>query len=304
MVYLAGDTPWGYEALRADLDEILQTGGSPDLTLVVQHDGPDGAARYIVPPHASAHVAPTEHFSRIDSGGTAALLDFVRWGMTVCRCDRLALVLGSPYTVSPGEGADSDRTNVLALAYDHGSGNLLKVSDLAGVIREALSDADRAQIDLLAIDSCYVQFLELAYELEDIVRVLIAPQTTIPVAGWDYVRVLSLWKTLAATPSLGTPQIAKALLDVIIQCYSDGDDAVRAVSALDLQRLDDVANAFDTLCIGSMQILGEGLIWKARDLLLTELHETTSGPVYDCGVSSPSGARRSTRSQTRRIRDG
>jgi CHAT domain-containing protein len=283
MVYLAGDTPWGYDALRADLDEILQTGGSSDLTLVVQHDGPDGAARYIVPPHGSAHLTPTKRFTRIDSGGTAALLDFVRWGMTVCRSDRLALVLGSPYTVSPGEGADSDRTNVLALAYDHGSGNLLKVSELAGVIREALSDADREQIDLLAIDSCYVQFLELAYELEDSVRILVAPQTTIPVAGWDYVRVLSLWKTLAATPSLGTPQVAKALLDMIVQCYSDAEGTMRAVSALDLQRLDDVANAFDTLCIGSMQVLGEGLIWRARDLLLKELHETTSGPVYDCG---------------------
>ena len=284
LVYLAGDTPWGHEALRNDLEEILQTGGSSDLTLVVQHDGPDGATRYVVPPHASPHLEPTQRFNRVDSGGTAALLDFVRWGMTVCRGDRLALVLGSPYTVSPGEGADSDGTNVLALTYDNGSGNVLKVSELAGVIREALSDADREQIDLLAIDSCYVQFLELAYELEDIVRILIAPQTLIPPGGWDYVRVLSRWKTLAAArPPLGTPQIAKALLDEIIQCYSHNDDTVRAVSALDLQRLDDVANAFDTLCIGSMQVLGEGLIWTARDLLLKQMHETTSGPVYDCG---------------------
>ena len=204
--------------------------------------------------------------------------------MTVCRCDRLALVLGSPYSVPPGDGVGSDGTNALALAFDEGSGNTLRVSDLAGVLREALSDDDREQIDLLAIDSCYVQFLELAYELEDIVRILIAPQTTVPINGWDYVRVLSRWKTLAATtPPLGTPQIARALVDVIVECYGGVDNDVRAVSALDLQRLDDVANAFDTLCIGTMQVLGESLIWRARKLLLTELHDTTSGPVYDCG---------------------
>jgi hypothetical protein len=284
MVYLAGDTPWGSEALREDLGEILKIGGSADLTLVVQHDGPDGATRYIVPPHASPDLPPTQRFDRVDSGGTAVLLDFVRWGMTVCRCDRLALVLGSPYSVPPGAGVGSDGTNALALAFDEGSGNVLRVSDLAGVLREALSDDEREQIDLLAIDSCYVQFLELAYELEDVVRILIAPQTTVPINGWDYVRVLSRWKTLAAaTPPLGTPQIARALVDVIVECYGGVDNDMRAVSALDLQRLDEVANAFDTLCIGTMQVLGESLIWRARKLLLTELHDTTSGPVYDCG---------------------
>ncbi len=39
------------------------------------------------------------------------------------------------------------------------------------------------------------------------------------------------------------------------------------VSALDLSRLDDVAHAFDTLCIGMFQVLGEGLIWEARNLV-------------------------------------
>jgi hypothetical protein len=43
-----------------------------------------------------------------------------------------------------------------------------------------------------------VQFLELAYELEDLVSILIAPQTKIPTSGWNYVRVLTRWKQLAA----------------------------------------------------------------------------------------------------------
>ena len=68
MVYLAGDTPWGSEALRDDLAEILKIGGSADLTLVVQHEGPDGATRYLVPPHASPDLAPTQRFDRVDSG--------------------------------------------------------------------------------------------------------------------------------------------------------------------------------------------------------------------------------------------
>ena len=69
MVYLAGDTPWGSEALREDLAEILKIGGSADLTLVVQHDGPDGGSRYIVPPHASPDLKPTQRFDASTAEG-------------------------------------------------------------------------------------------------------------------------------------------------------------------------------------------------------------------------------------------
>jgi hypothetical protein len=179
LVYLAGDIAYGADAIREDLREILKAGGSADLRIVVQHDGPAGASRYIVPSRSSPNLAPIE-LGRVDSGSTSSLLEFLRWGMSVCDCERLALVLGSPLVVSPvdAEGdPQPDRASVFSLSYDQGSGNYMDVSSVAGVIREALSDARREQIDLLAIDSCRVQFLELAYELEDIVRILIAPQT-------------------------------------------------------------------------------------------------------------------------------
>lgn len=67
LVYLAGDTEWGASALQADLDEILKTGSSN---------------------------------GRVDSGGTTALLDFLRWGLTQCRSERIALLIGSPYSAA------------------------------------------------------------------------------------------------------------------------------------------------------------------------------------------------------------
>jgi CHAT domain-containing protein len=282
LVYLAGDTPSGHEAIRDDLDEILETGGSADLTLAVQHDGPDGATRYLVPAHPSPKLPPTQRLGRIDSGRPAALLDFLRWGITACRCERLALVLGSPFALSPNQHDNADPAKVLALTHDQGSGNYLDVSELAGVVREALSDTDRTEIDLLALDSCYVQFLEVAYELEDVVRVLIAPQSLVPLSGWDYGRVLTRWKQLAASPEPQAPRVAAALLDEILESYTRKGIAP-AVSALDLERLDDVAHAFDALCISTIQVLGEDLIWRARELLLDEMHDAKEAPVYDCG---------------------
>jgi Clostripain family len=287
LVYLAGDVEDGYEAIRDDLAEILKEGGSADLRIVVQFDGPDGARRFIVPSKPAPDLQPVQSLGRIDSGGTAALLDFLRWGLSVCDSERLALVLGSPISISPAYAdlhPNPDSGSVFSLSYDQGSGNFLDVSALGGVIREALNEARRGEIELLALDSCHVQFLELAYELEDLVHVLIAPQTDIPIRGWDYRRVLSSWKTLAAErkPPLSVPQLACELLKEIFACYHDKKGA-RAVSALDLQRLDDVARAFDTLCIGTLQCLGEGLIWETRSLLLRHFAEMSAGPVYDCG---------------------
>lgn len=292
LVYLAGDTEWGASALKADLDEILKTGGSQNLTVLVQHDGPEGGARYIVPAHPAPDLQPDERLGRVDSGGTAALLDFLRWGLTQCRSERIALLIGSPYSVAPGSPAATAGEAVLCLTYDQFSTHHLNVSDLAEVLREALDAANREAFDLLAIDSCYVGFLELAYELDEVVRTLVAPQTSIPEAGWDYGRVLTRWKALAAaTPPVGTTEVAEEITTEVIQCYAsrhginkdDESQSTVSVSALDLRRLDDVANAFDTLCVGTMQVLGEGLIWRARDFLLEEMRQTTSGPVYDCG---------------------
>jgi hypothetical protein len=104
----------------------------------------------------------------------------------------------------------------------------------------------------------------------------------VPMAGWHYGTVLAKWKArVSKTPAIGTPQLARDLVDEIVRSYAECGGAY-SVSALDLRRLDDVAQAFDNLCISTLQVLGEGLIWRTRQLLLKRLSES-SGPVYDCG---------------------
>ncbi len=283
LIYLAGDTTRGAAAVQHDLTEILRAGSSSHVHVVVQHDGPKGASRYMVGPRPTKNLRPMQSLGRLDSGAPDALISFLRWGLSVCPAERIALVLRSPMVLSPAvAGQNPDQLSIFSLAYDESSNRHLDVSELATAIRDALGEAGRARIDLLAIDSCQVQFLELAYELDDLVHVLIAPQSTTPMAGWDYGKVLGNWKANAVdTASVSTPQVARRLVDEIVHSYAArGADC--SVSALDLRRLDDVAQAFDNLCISTLQVLGEGLIWRTRELLLKRLSES-SGPVYDCG---------------------
>jgi hypothetical protein len=103
LIYLAGDIAWGHDAVRDDLIEIVEEGGSSKFCIFVQYDGPEGGERYVVPPTPSKRLSPTQRFHRLDSGQPGTLLDFLRWSLALCRAERLALVIGSPLAVSPAE---------------------------------------------------------------------------------------------------------------------------------------------------------------------------------------------------------
>src|SRR5688572_31644049 len=67
LVYLAGDTTKGAEAVEQDLAEILRAGSSPHVHIVIQHDGPHGANRYVVGARKSRNQRPTQSLGRLDS---------------------------------------------------------------------------------------------------------------------------------------------------------------------------------------------------------------------------------------------
>lgn len=292
LVYLAGDIENGHKGTRQDFDEIVAEGGSANVRIFVQYDGPDGARRHASPTELPAEAST---LGRFDSGSAVGLLDFLRWGLSECDAERIALVIGTPTAVGMGQ-ATADGSGIFTLTYDFGSDNRLDVSELGSVIETAVVEARRKRLDLLAIDSCEVQFLELAYELEGLVDVLIAPQTGVPDEGWNYGHVLSRWKSrVGESPeTMGAREIAPALIAAIAQSYAEKTDKY-SVSALDLAKLDEVARAFDSACIGTLQSLGEGLMWSARDELRATLAVGTSdgaldaGPgrgqhLYDCGT--------------------
>ncbi|MEO8493535.1 MAG: CHAT domain-containing protein, partial [Planctomycetota bacterium] len=311
LFYLAGDLKTDPEhknkekslapSLQSDLMEILKAGASPEVRVAVQHDHPEtGAARYLLPNRPLRKPVPTMRLGSpetgysINSGSAEVLADFLRWGLAECPAKRVALVLGGFSALDPGGTPGEAVERVFTICRDDSAGTYMDAIDLGTVIRRVLREYDRELLDLLAIDSCQTQFLELAYELEGRVEVLLAPQSWVPDAGWDYNQVLKTWKQAARRQpgQLDAVSLARELVPEICQAYGAGKKTDRqaslvtsvpfVVSALDLRRLDDVARAFDTLCIAMLQVLGEGLIWEARELVrsLVTIDDTEA---LDCG---------------------
>jgi hypothetical protein len=295
LCYLAGDLdPPLAGQVEADLREVLAAGASTEVAVAVQYDGPGGAVRYVLPRGPALELEPVEHLGRVDSGSAAVLADFLRWGLSAHPAERVALVLGGLNALDPSEaegGGGRHNSRVFTLCRDDSCGGYLDVVDVGAVIREVQAEQGRGRelFEILAVDSCHTQFLELAYELEGCVQVLVASQTLVPGSGWEYTAVLRAWMQAVAEAQAGadTVTVARALVPAITASYQvPGLASPVVVSALDLRRLDDVARSFDTLCIGLMQALGEGLIWETRRLLLG-LFDPPGGRVeadaFDCG---------------------
>lgn len=286
-VYLAGDLPEGdREDFRANLQGLFRAGASEKVAVLVQYDGPGGTTRYILPVGGADDVAPAEPARIRDSGSAETLRKFLDWCLLNCSAPRIAVVIGGwgvPRVLAddePGRGLE----RLFTVCWDSSTDQYIDAADLAVVLRQCLGhDAQDAttgplrRVDILALDSCQMQFLELAYELEGLVDIVIASQTYVPRCGWDYEAVMRQWHSEAAkAASDGTEKLACALVPLIAGSYLAGaekqrDNQIRrvAVSALDLRRLDETARALDTFFISLMQNLGEGLVWQVRRLLLS-----------------------------------
>lgn len=68
--------------------------------------------------------------------------------------------------------------------------------------------AGLGKVDVLFTLSCFTQMLETGYELRHSVKMMVAPQTTMPVAGINYGEVFT---TLENTPEISLPHLAKIM---------------------------------------------------------------------------------------------
>ena len=84
LIYLAGDTDKGAEAVQHDLAEILRAGSPAQVHVVVQHDGPECAGRYVVGSRPTKDL-PMQALGRLDSSATGPWSAFSAGG---CRSAR------------------------------------------------------------------------------------------------------------------------------------------------------------------------------------------------------------------------
>ncbi|HEY6252125.1 MAG TPA: clostripain-related cysteine peptidase [Candidatus Angelobacter sp.] len=89
-----------------------------------------------------------------------------------------------------------------------------------------------SKIDILGMDACNMNMIEIGYELRDSVSLMVASQDDIPDASWPYDRILN---QLAEQQNLTAKELAAGTAEKYVEAYQDYGDQPVTLSVLDLE---------------------------------------------------------------------
>jgi len=199
-----------------------------------------------------------------NTGDARDLARFLAWGMAAYPADRYALVLwnhgigwrdatGSQGSVGgggpPGRGkrplfrAPAESIVARGIAWDATSQDFLDNAEIRRALDAALLLSRLDRLDVLALDACLMQMLEVAYEIKGLARYVVASQEVEPEGGWPYTTLL---RRLSAWPDADGAQLGAMAIDAYLRDGRAGD--ALTLSVLDLDRIGDVTTALDALC--------------------------------------------------------
>lgn len=230
MVYMAADNDLAGEAVK-DLQSMERVGSTEDVAIVVELDTPSGATRYFVDRGGSTVL---EYLGNVNSGNPGTLLNFIRFARERYPAQRYALILWNHGSGVKGLSKD--------IAFDFAAQSAITLPELRNAL--ALSGIS---LDLLGMDACLMQMVEVAYEVRNFARVLVSSQENVPGEGWDYETVL---RTLVGNPTMHVFDLARLIVESYITYYQRyGVPGRYTLSAVDLSQIGTLARALDELAL-------------------------------------------------------
>ena len=283
-------------------EQILGVGSTSDVVHGMLYDGSLGAARYVV--GSAGTVRTQEMLGSFNSGDPDALIDTAKWFFGENPADRYGLVLwshGTGWTPSEiaqlaqeargestgdsaeaAERAGSPGSRTLfrstlqqllapehalerAILFDDGTGQSLDTLELERVCR-AIVEAISGPLELLGMDACLMSNLEVAYQLRDVVRYMVASPELVPGHSWPYP---AIYRNLREDPDQDGAALARTAVDSYVAFYSANPPGAGDVTkvALDLSRVDDLKGAADALARALLEDMtrNSAPLWAAQE---------------------------------------
>ncbi len=269
---------------KKSLLEILGVGSTSDVVLGAYFDGKQGAGMYTMAFDAPGKVEEQKMLGSQDSGHPSSVVAAARWLFEKYPAERYALVLWSHGTgwepaevevisreARPTSAIDDsekrersvrsgrqvlfrntlrtlmkpEKATQRAILFDDASGHSLDTVELGGVIRE-IAAIIKQPLDVLGMDACLMANVEVAYQLREHARYLVASQELVPGNSWPYQKVMG---RLSANPKLDAEQFARLMVEEFLRHYIDNPPPAGDVTkvALDLSKAAALANAINDL---------------------------------------------------------
>ncbi|MBU2055073.1 MAG: hypothetical protein KKC25_08860 [Proteobacteria bacterium] len=261
MVYMAGDNNLDGAALR-DIAEMARAGSTKDINILVQLDRIEDnlTRRFRITQGGGFKKDCIESFGDTNTGDPQILYDFVKWAVDNYPADRYALILwnhGSGWWEDAkgrvaGHAEKKPRRRLFRHAFpqehrsicydDTSGGDALDNRELRVVLAGICALLGR-KIDLLGMDTCLMNMVEVAYQLRDSVNVIVGSEIEEPFDGWPYTEILT---RLTAKPGQDAAALARWIVKSYLLSYKGKNETVTQ-SAIDLSRIGEMTAKVDAL---------------------------------------------------------
>lgn len=253
MVYMCADNDLDARGPE-DIAELELAGSSENANILVQLDRANGPARrYYITKRAPESAADDwgvtskmeADLGEVDMGDQRQLVDFFRWSAENHPAEKYALVIwnhGSGWKpAARAAGATDPETR--AIAFDFDSKNSISTPALGEAMR-TMSAIISKKVDILAMDACLMQMLEIAWEVRNGVNYICASEDIEPDSGMPYYPVCDI---INKYPKIS----ARALCVITAGAFAEKfikTSTPHTYSVVDCARLDELKTALDGLC--------------------------------------------------------
>ncbi len=250
MVFLNGDNdldPFG----EKDLIEMKKVGSTSDVNIIVLQDRFKKPARKLIVNKGEVKVI--EEIGEIDMGDYKELVKFVKWAHEKYPAQKYLVDLWNH-----GSGwKKSQREKIFkGISYDEQSGNHITTPQLGIAMKQIKSIIGR-NVDVLGMDACLMQMMEVGYEVRDSVNYIAASEETEPGNGWPYHLVLA---PLVKNPDMSGADLAILTVQAYKKGYANNHDENTTQSAVDCSKFDAVCARLETFANAMTAKLGDAKI--------------------------------------------
>ncbi|MDA8126538.1 MAG: clostripain-related cysteine peptidase [Deltaproteobacteria bacterium] len=261
LVYMAGDNNLDGAALR-DIAEMAKAGSTKDVHILVQLDRIEDqkTRRFRITQGGGFKKDCIETFGDTNTGDPQVLYSFCQWAIANYPADRYALILwnhGSGWweeAKSRAAGPVGRRLHRQlfrhtfpqahrSICYDDTSGGDALDNRELRVVLAGICTLLGRKIDLLGMDACLMNMVEVAYQLRDSVQVIVGSEIEEPFDGWPYAEILS---RLASRPRQDPATFARWIVKSYLASYQ-GKGEIVTQSALDTVLINNVVAKIDAL---------------------------------------------------------
>lgn len=300
----------------ASYQQIRAVGSTSQAMHAVLYDGPQVARRYIF--GDPENVLVEEDLGDFDSGDPDRLLETVKWVFEQYPADHYGLILWSHGTgwepeeierIAQEARGDQDvnqeesinragtpgsyalfrptlttilkqpTPNERAVLFDDGSQHSVDTIEL-GKVTTQIQKIIGQPLDLLGMDACLMATLEVAYQVQDSTRFLVASEELVPGHSWPYDIIFS---GLRAEPTLAPRDFAARAVREYVRFYAANPPSAGDVTkvALDLSQINTLSTATDNLAQALIQEMASqaDVLWQAQ--VKTRDYETRNGKRKD-----------------------